>query len=67
MNKDNKEHLTPGTLRPKMSCMKNEQIKVNIEPDIKQWLKEQAAERHCSISQIVLELILKAMKDAPTK
>ena len=45
--------------------MKNEQIKVNVSTVTKAWLTEQAAERQCSVSQVVLELVLKAMKEAP--
>ena len=51
---------------PNLSGMKNQQIKVNLEADIKQWLESQAAKRHCSVSQVVLDLILVA-KAAETK
>lgn len=42
---------------------KNQNIRVNVQPDVKEWLESQAAERRCSVSQIVLELVLKAMKE----
>ena len=40
---------------------KNENIRVNVQRDVKDWLEWQAAARRCSVSQVVLELVLQAM------
>lgn len=41
--------------------MKDQNIRVNVDQTVKAWLKAQADARQCSISQVILELVLAAM------
>lgn len=48
--------------------MRDQNIRVNVNLEAKAWLKTQADKRQCSVSLIVLELVLAAMaKSAETK
>jgi len=42
--------------------MRKEEIKVHLDPDLMQWVRQQAAERRCSISQLIRTLIAEAIK-----
>lgn len=42
--------------------MRTEQVKVTVQPDIKNWLFAKAKERRCSVSMLILEILLATMK-----
>lgn len=59
-------NLTKRSRWPKMTTMKRENIKVNLDPDLAMWVRTEAKRRRCSISQVIRELVAVA-KTASSK
>jgi len=42
--------------------MKNEQLQTSLPPELAEWVKKQALEKYCSVSNVIRQLIAKAKK-----
>ncbi len=42
--------------------MKNEQLQTSLPSDLAEWVKKQALEKYCSVSNVIRQLIAEAKK-----
>jgi len=42
--------------------MRKQEIKIHLDADLMAWVREQAEQRRCSISQVVRSLVAEAME-----
>lgn len=45
--------------------MKKTSLKVNLDPDQLEWLRQQAQFRRCSLAQVIRTLIAEAQREQP--
>jgi len=53
--------LDNAPLFPHNDPMKKQSFNANLDPDMLEWLRQEAARRRCSMNQVLRDLVVKAM------